>query len=616
MTFIRKLAKAGLVFYFAYLCAAFVFLNTRVFHWIVQIDPRDAVIEIGSAWSFFPGYVMMRDFRIRIEDPNIICQIHIPAAAVHVRLRDLLKKQVHFRNVLAEGINVGIDLKTKYQKLQYGDRPDVLTKEQKRKIMWQLQFDQVRISSVAAMRVAQWSFHGQAWVEGGFFFWPMVETEIRPARMVVSSGDIFAYQVPFRAQPVVEGLSGTIFAQFIRFEPQNALDTQVFKFINARIGLAGRISDLQWMNRYFAQAPDTEISSQKGNLDLFLDLEEGNLLPGTRLFAHVPQMTLLKGALSTTASIQVENTIFPKQEPPEARLNLRLQDTTLRDTDSKKILAQMPRLDAIARSPDLSLTRLFSDRFLELSVPSMSLPRLSRLNPILSALTSKFGFLRGEMTASARAHAQDGFRPKARLIPGPGYARVSSPSFKARVLNGSVTGSLNLGASLSTVNLRQSRARIDWTHWRIDKMDWKFPTQAPVEDHWVRGWVGPTEIRFADGLEAQGTLSIKTKDTWPALKVFRKLNGLPPLSTLLLAKGPVLGSTSFIKTKRALGLREIQLEAGDIYAAGGFAWGPYANKGHGQFLVRYGALYLGINIGTKKPNFSLFPNERWFDQRL
>lgn len=91
-------------------------LASGIIQKLASEHPDKVLMEWDRAYSPWPGRAYVRNFRLRLQDPTVQFRLTVAHAHVDVHVFDLLHREFHGSNVVADGVTYRLALKTDHPK--------------------------------------------------------------------------------------------------------------------------------------------------------------------------------------------------------------------------------------------------------------------------------------------------------------------------------------------------------------------------------------------------------------------------------------------------------------------------------------------------------------------
>lgn len=218
-------------------------------------------LQYGSAYTFLPGRVHVKDLRLRSEDYNVQFELTVQSAVVDVSLLELASRRFHALKVRAEGVGfrarhkvraVGADARrlAAYPPIAgfadppfyVGSPPPPIAESEYN--LWEVLLDDVE-GSVREIWILEHRFQGKARVKGGFHMRPARFFSVFPSRLDLESGTLSVAGVPTARE-----VSGTLDCTVEHTNVEKVAGLQVLRTFSADLALTTARGELAAANVY------------------------------------------------------------------------------------------------------------------------------------------------------------------------------------------------------------------------------------------------------------------------------------------------------------------------------------------------------------------------------
>jgi hypothetical protein len=247
--------------------------------------PKDFHIDIGPAWSVWPGRVHADKVELRFQDHNVQFSVVVENATMDVRLWQLPFKIMHLTRVRGENVRYlfrhkvdspkGLEPRlAQYPKIPGFPDPPVFTGARKPPLgdkeynLWTIELNDVDVA-VAELWFLEYRWRGQARVTGGFHLKP--ERDAMTERCVLTLDDGVLQAGP---HVVANHFAGRLAAQLDRHDPRQVQGEQVFEKISLETDLRGDIPNLN-VTKLYTPGTGVDVTRGAGTLVLKTVLEHG-----------------------------------------------------------------------------------------------------------------------------------------------------------------------------------------------------------------------------------------------------------------------------------------------------------------------------------------------------
>lgn len=625
---IAFLFKAGLALLLSlellYFVLIALFLNTPIFHRVVNLDPNELKIDFSRAWSWRPGVIELRGISVEGQDANVIWKVKVPLAQVRIQFVDLLKRQIHLRKFLGEGVAFHLQTKTLAEKKQYPDKPNSMSLEEKKRSHWQLQFDQVELTQVASLGVNKFVYKGEAELGGKLFLWPGVEVEIGPAYLKSAQGSIQAQKEDGTEVALVNHLEGRADVHFEKYDASKVHGAQVFSYLNSALNLNADISSLRYLNDVLIHTDGIALEQSSGTMSASLLISHGEIVPDSQFTIHSNDLSLdlYKWNLEGSGAIEgrlIKDVKASDRQNHEMQVRLNLAHFRAFSPRSKVPLLTGKMLYAEAKSHELLLNHLFENRVFEIGLKESKIENIKAWNAYVSGLPGKVKLLSGSGLVTAKLYAFDGpKRPKKRDY-GIGSVQVSLPELHAKLGTTDVQTKFSMNSQIGVINLETKKGNAENTQISFSQADWKFPENvakseksSTVSDWWSEFSLKEVSFSLGSSFSSEGQLEMEMKNSQPLAKIFRESHDIAEWKLNIIASGPAKISAYLSKELDHFRFENIVADVGGLKGLGKMDLSP--DNLNAEISLKYGVISAGVKVSDGDTHFRLFPTRGWWQR--
>lgn len=411
-------------------------------------------------------------------------------------------------------------------------------------------------------------------------------------------------------QTVAEGVALKTGVRVRPFIPGTVDRFEFLRRVSGAVALQGRISSLGFLNRYFGRVSWLRLEGE-GRLDTDVRLEEGRLLPGTRLALSTPRTRagildmVATGSASMRGEVRAE-----KGGAPAADLGITFSRFEVKPGEGPNPAPYLRGrgLRITVSSRDLDLATPVSDLRARVDLRDGEVPDLTAYNAFLPAGA-------GVSILSGAGRVRLGLSLDAAKQTGQGEALLSSDAAALRFQDLTVTGRLALQGRLSSADLESRRFGLAGSTLTLDGVTYGSEGEEQEGDSswWARLELTDGSMVWKRPLVLDGTMQIKMKSADPILALFaqkkRYVGWFQDLVTIenITAGGKLRldGDVLEVAPLQVLGNR-FDLRSRLRFSRAG---------AQGDLYVRYRRLSLGIALDKGKRDFKLRRPLEWYQSR-
>jgi hypothetical protein len=475
------LALAAVALYPLYLIAGNWYLRSGDLERRLNRRPERLLIQVGSAWTSWPGVVHVRDFRIRNQTHTSQWWASVDRGSFTIRLLDLRDRELVVDGLTGSGVSFRLRRRVDNPRWVRKPRPELQPSipglanppvrpperiyppppkgpsGQPRRDPWRIRLGQVDLDDVREIWIDEIRFAGQARVAGGFDMQIWRRLRIDPTRLEILSGSLSlgALDAGAQARLILADARGRVDGEISPYSPAEHHGWGSIRFLSGRARFEGAIPNLRFLNEYLRNTRWLALEAENVRIAADLRLRRGELLPGSRLDARPPRLAARILDYQAYGPGRLAWVVLPGGT---GRLDL--------DFDSFQVIRNGYRephvrgrdlhVEALSDRPRLAGLNLFSPRAIEIRMPSAEVPRLVFYNaylPPASGLELTGGS--GRMDALFQAAAPD--------WNGHGTLRLDARGVAARIEGRPLQGDVLLRTQLREADFQGRRFDVSGT---------------------------------------------------------------------------------------------------------------------------------------------------------
>lgn len=311
-----------------YLCAANLIVRSSLIKDAVGSADGFA-LDYSSAYSLWPGHVVVRDVSVRVEDFNVQFEVALDRAELDIALSELAFKKFHVTRLVGEGtrfrmrhkiLSVGADAEriAAFPPIQGFADPPYYVGLRPPKIpdseydLWSVRIQNVT-ARVSELWVLEHRFRGEGVARGSFVVKPARWVQVEPAELVLERGSLTLGE-----HRVAERVSGKITCDIPDMHVQETDGVQVLRDIAATLHLELTNGDLDFLRAYLGRLAPIDYS---GRADWLLDLnvQRGRIEPGSHVALRATPLRLQHREKRLEGDVMVD---FGRNSPASNELAL------------------------------------------------------------------------------------------------------------------------------------------------------------------------------------------------------------------------------------------------------------------------------------------------------
>ncbi|MGD0523919.1 MAG: hypothetical protein ABSE49_02180, partial [Polyangiaceae bacterium] len=389
-----------------YLIGINVFLRTRLFRNLISEDPTTMLVEYTSAYSVIPGRAHVEGLRIRGSDSNVQWILTLDRCDLHFGVLDFAHQRFHASHVRGDGVSMRVRQKEASFTAEEaaalppvpgftdppiaGPKPPPLTDAQYN--LWSIWLEDVVADHVREVWVDTTRYSGDFQVRGRWFFRPMRWLDIGPATIEVRTLEVSYGPL----ESWTSGVTGRIDATIHPFDVRAVSLKAVPGHVSVQADLRGAVHVATVAEHFLRGTPVTAVKGES-SFEVGLALDHGVLQPGTHARLDPFPAALSGFGLDVDAELEARIAV-DDQRQGHATLEIR----GARATHAGVVRATAVRVTGRVESPDVDLTRPFSEIAYEAAIDDLAAPSLGYWRSRLP-LPASLGVDSGTATLSGQA---------------------------------------------------------------------------------------------------------------------------------------------------------------------------------------------------------------------
>jgi hypothetical protein len=581
---------------------------------LLSQSPDTVLVEYGSGWSIWPGFVHARNLRIRSKDGHVEFDLRIDRCSFRVALTDLLRKRFHVLHVHGTGVSFverfridpGMATPERLEAIPRIEGleaiplkgPETPAPDDAHYNLVTVALDDVDAESVREVWVDTVRFQGDAHVVGGFFLRPIRWASVGPATAYVRSG-----RVTMGADVVAGDLQGRLDTTVDGFDPRVTAGAEVLRHTSVRVAFDAGFPGLDILQRLAPAGVGIHGGAGRARMDLRVD--HGRIAPQSHVDAEA------RGVDAQVAGrVSIESTLHLAADTtaagPGASMQgvVTLSQMAIAAHGFKSVPVRVPRADVTIRSSELDLVEHpLSDAEESVRLPVAQIPDarivdawLTDASPVrLRGGRGTFGadidIVRGSGTGTALLALDD-----AHLDIGPTESFVGKVRAEVALRRWNVAdGHLDLsGSRLEVLGVTATGGTENW--WA----NVKFPV---------------SEIDLRGSPVWRAHVVVEARDTRPLASAFIAAKGLPDWLTPLASADDlrVTAQVQINSAAQALDIRDLGATAGPFRLQA-----TLSRRGDASHLIAdvgAGPLQVGIESVNGDTHLELAGVDGWYEER-
>jgi len=489
------LLAIAVLLYPVYLVAGNAYRRHGGLQRLLNQKPEKMWVRWSSAWTPWPGVVHVRGFEMRTQSAAFQWWLSVDSATLDVDLLRLHSRQLRMGPVHGSGVVFRLRRRLDAPPRPVPSRPElyppipgfsdpparkpeVLYPRDQSQPSWYLHFTGVDLDDVREIWIEEYRFAGRARLAGGFDTQDKSRLEVMPTRVDFLSGDfsLGALGSGAHATPILLAANGRVNGRLERFSPNQFHGWEVFRFFVGRVQLAGRVTNLDFLEVLLRQTHWLDLKIGPGPLRTDIRVRHGDLLAGSHIDAWPEGISLSFLDYRATGYGGVTWAVDGKRE---GRVSLVLDPFSIQRQGypGPHVRGHKLSIDATSAAPRFGA--LFVPKRLDIDMPGAEVPDLAFYNGYLprrspATITGGSGRMSGRFAAIA-----PGWK-------GSGDLQLDSRSVGVRFDDKQMRGALNVHTRLK-MSLEDRRYDISGSDVALTDVTLQNGgASAPVAPWWAR----------------------------------------------------------------------------------------------------------------------------------
>ena len=631
--FRRRIPRAVWILFFvlvgAYLLAVIasnVILRTKLLRSWLNAEPDQLHVDYESAWSPYPGRVLVSDFTLRFQDSNVQMLIDLEKLDMRVDLLDLTKKKFHVKGLDARGATFRMRHKLASAEGQEGrlaayppitgfPDPPVRKPKPSREItdeeynLWTVQLDDVA-SSIRELWIMEYRYRGDGAVAGGMRLVPLRELWLPPCVLLTHNGVLSIGE-----QEILRGQEARVEVQVDPYDVRIPRGTAVLRQLSARAELSAEVSSLEPFGPTYFRNLGVGLAGGKGRLSVKARVDHGLLHPESRIEWRTDDATVrLPGGIAVRSDLAFVGhvdagkggagaALFDPDARPALVADVALGKTSVWSGSAKEALATMTDARTTISTSNNDLTAPFPLSGVKVDVASLRVPQIRRLVELVGI--DEVDVKKGSLTATVRSSYREGALDARADVNVDGVHVVSEKvdvatargKVAAIVTSKDVEAGVSFGGS--TIVMEDAGVRV------LDSRTGGLGVAIEIPD-------GLARMKGPNGVDATTKVRIVPGDK--VLAFGASLASLPKALGEAPA-GPDATATLRVHSgEGGIDVRVLDARDGDLVVRGR-ARMPTKAPARGAFLIEIGILSAGVEIAGGKTHVTPFASKGWLEER-
>lgn len=608
--------------YLLYVVAANVVLRTGLLRGWLDSDPSKLHVDYASAWSPYPGRVIVRDLALRFQDDNVQLFLELERASMRIDLLALTHRTFHVRGLDGTGVAFRLRHKLSSAEGQEGrlaayppipgfPDPPVRKPRPKEEIpdeaydLWTIHLEDVA-TSIRELWIMEYRYRGAGSLSGGMRLRPARELWIAPSTLVTRDGIL-----SIGDQDILVGSDARLEARVDAYDVRIPRGTAVLRQLTARAEMRGELTSLAPFGSTYMRGMPLVLEGGRGPLSVVARVDHGVVHPDTRIVWRSEDVRVRIGGAAARGNVAFVGHVDPGRGGAAAALvdpnarpalvaDVAFGHAVLSAGRHSLLVARDLRTTMSTANTDLTGTFPLSAARLDAS--DVRAPDLAELGALVlpPAVVIRRGRANGAVHASYRDGAIDA-RSDVTLdgvdVAGGDVEVAASGKAWGVVTSKDVRSGLSFGGSgvaLDGAAVRIGRSRADGLAIEIDA---------------VEGLVRTKKTSAVDA-----TLGARVAPGDQVLRLGASLASLPKPVGEAPAGPDARASLRIHAGKDGTDVRVLEAHDGDLVVRGRVRKPPQGPAA-GAFLFEVGILRVGLEIAGGETHVRPFASRDWLDER-
>lgn len=593
-----------------------IFINTGL-RVLLNQQPERVQFAWTRAYSFYPGRVEVWGLRIRSQDEGAQWLLNADHARGTIDLVALLDYRFSVSELSGEGGSfrfrtrrtepIGLDEPSAAPPIDGlqnppDPSPEALYGPPAR--LFRIQIHDMVVENVRELWIQDYRFIGNARLETDLELLAHEWVQIDNLTLNVADGEL-----KLGDATVAHSILGQVDFSLKGSNPENHPPQGILGLMTSRVAFTARVNDLRFLSFYLRKAPWLSLTGGTGALEMDLSMNEGRLLPNSRLSVDTQALVARFLSYAVTGDAKVRAAVETVAGVDQGRLTVDFLDYNISEWGDEAAHVRGSGLHVAATTPDLLLSEPFLSLDVELEMPSAVIPDLGVYN---TYLPPSLGISLLDGTGSAYGRLQASTNDN--LASGDLY--LSADNVRARMDDLSLSGDAALHVRLEEGRLGEGVYNVSGSALTLRQVGVVgSPNERLGKDN-SKGWWGDLSIVKATIVPDQpvfldASLAVRMRDSVPFVTVFSEKQPLPGWIRGLLKLDDLSGTARVLLGEDSLVIPSLHLH-GAVYEMQ-MQLRRRQELFYGNLYARYGALSLGVKLEGENSRIHLFNARKWYD---
>lgn len=600
-------ATAGM--FVLYLLAANVVLRTHLLRGWLGRHPQELFVDYRSAWSLYPGHVVVRDLSVRHQSAHVQFQLGLDRAELHLSLWALTNRtllvdrldvqggefRLAHKSVSPEGNEGRISA---FPTIEGFTGPYVPPVRPGGSHPWTIEIDAIT-ATMREVWTMEYRYRGDAHVTGAFRVQPHHEIYVAPSLMITHGG-----LLSLGDRELIRGGEGRVEATLDRFDPGVIRGIDIVRQLSGSVQQTGELASLASVADTYFPGRIMHLERGSGPLEIATRLDHGVFQPGGRVTYRSAEAVVVQvGSVMFAGDLDMVTRVEGPGDHPIVNVEAamakgvafpsgRSSEAHALDLREVRSSVSFDRADIVAIG-ETKVTR---------AAASMTSAHVADLHAWQPVAPEGWTFAGGAVTLAARASYEGGHldgRADARLA----EAAVGMSTFGIKASGKTATAVTSDDVS-KEILFQGLSADLDGIAVRL--------LRSHTEGLWLRARAKALRVTTEGAADTE--IAVESGPGARTVELFSRLAHVPDVAAEA-AGGTELRATLHLRARPGdLGLTVKEAKNGALEGRGRIR--KTAAGASGAFLVSVGPLHAGIEISPGGVSMNPLAGGAWLDEKL
>lgn len=612
------------VAYLLVVLASNVILRTGLLRSWLNPHPDRLHVDYASAWSPYPGRVLVSDFTLRFQDANVQMIFDLEKIDMTVDLFDLARKKFHVRGLDARGLSYRMRMKldsiegqegrlAAYPPIKGFPDPAVRIPKPHHEVtdeeydLWTIQLDDVA-TSVRELWIMEYRYRGEGSIAGGMRLVPLRELWLPPCVLLTNDGVL-----SLGDQEILRGQRGRVEVQVDPYDVRIPDGTAVLRQVSARAEMTAELTSLAPFGSVYLRNMGVSLDGGRGPVTITGRVDHGLVHPESRaewktgdLTVRVPGGLAFRGDVAFVGHVDAGKggataALLDPEARPAVIADLASGKAGVWSGNDKDALVSIDDARSVITSANTDLTAPFPLSAMKLDIASLRVPDLRRVAQLVGS--NDVDVRKGALAATVRSSYRGGaFDARADIAVDGVHVvteNVDIASAKGKIAAVATSKDMHSGisfggstAALEDVGLRMKDSRTGGLGVTVDISE------------------GLVRTNKANGIDTTASVRVVPGDKVLALGA--SLASLPKMLGEAPAGPDARANVRLHTDEKGVDVRLVEGRDGDLVARGRYRK-MKNDVPRSAFLIEVGILSAGVEIAGGETHVTPFAKKDWLD---